>query len=120
MLRGTKAAGLSFSIGPARTNEVGHQIVYFASHFIDDQWDLYRMVTDALVIVPNHNNGPLVGVGSAQWILLKLPDSQPLPRAVCSRHKTVSSRHRPCREEALGTGHSAPSGRQRALCREPQ
>jgi hypothetical protein len=38
----------------------------------------------------------------------------------CSRHRMVSSRHRLCREDALGTGHSAPSGRQRALCREPQ
>jgi hypothetical protein len=48
-----------------------------------------------------------------------LPDSQPLPRARSSRHRPLCSRRSLCREETLGTEHSTPLGRQRALCREP-
>jgi hypothetical protein len=48
-----------------------------------------------------------------------LPESGAVPRASSSRHRPEYSRHSLCREGTLGTAHSAPLGRHKALCREP-
>jgi hypothetical protein len=50
---------------------------------------------------------------------ITLPESGAVPRANSSRHRPEYSRHSLCREGTLGTAHSAPLGRHRALCREP-
>ncbi|RLN03475.1 zinc finger BED domain-containing protein RICESLEEPER 1-like [Panicum miliaceum] len=63
----TSAPGrVSLAVGIAKTPEEGEVVIYRECHFIDDQWNLHKLVLDALVVAGDEErdsmNAPILGV----------------------------------------------------------
>ncbi|RLM60760.1 zinc finger BED domain-containing protein RICESLEEPER 1-like [Panicum miliaceum] len=54
---------VSLAVGKAKTPEAG-EVIYIACHFIDDQWNLHKVVLDAFMDDAEHHikDGPILGV----------------------------------------------------------
>jgi hypothetical protein len=53
---------VSLAVGKSKTIEAG-KVIYVACHFIDDQWNLHKVVLNVMVDAENHAmDGPILGV----------------------------------------------------------